>query len=158
MNMKERGAKKNKKAQMNLSFGMIFSILLIIFFLSFAFFGIKKLITIQQDTQIKLFIKDLQEDVDKLWTSNSGSNKLSYVLPQKVEKVCFVNEEENLEIYIKKSLIPESRETINHIDMEETLILYGEDEICLNNSNNKISFYIEKAYGDNFVVLNFEEN
>jgi uncharacterized protein (UPF0333 family) len=154
--MKRRGLEFNKRAQMKLSFGMIFSILLIIFFLAFAFFGIKKLIEVQQNTQINLFAKDLQSDVDKLWNSNSGSNKLTYNLPSKVQKVCFENEEENLIIY-RKDGSPYSKK-INHLNMEETLSLYGDDIICIENLNNKISFYIEKAYGDNFVVLTFEEN
>lgn len=158
MNMKERGVKSNKKAQMNLSFGMIFSIILIIFFLSFAFFGIKKIITIQQNTQMNLFLKDFQSDVDKLWNSNSGSNKLSYILPRKVNKICFVEGDKNIELYEKGTLIPIESKKINHINMEETLRLYGEDKICIDILNSRISFYIEKAYGDNFVILTFEED
>lgn len=138
---------------MKLSFGMIFSIMLIVFFLIFAFFGIKKLINVQQETQINFFYQDLQEDVNKLWNSNSGSNEVEYTLPKKISKVCFIDDEnENLKIYSEdEDFIPEGGKKINNLNMEESLA--GEDEVCFEKTNGKVSFYLEKEYGENYVVF-----
>jgi hypothetical protein len=149
--MKKRGSNLNKKAQMKLSFGMIFSIMLIVFFLIFAFFGIKKLIETQQQTQINLFYQDLQNDIDKLWRSNSGSNEVRYTLSKKVMKVCFVDEEKNVELYEEDDFFPSDTRKINHLNLKESL--GEEEELCFETENSKVSFYLEKEYGKNQVII-----
>ena len=124
-----------KRGQMQLSFGMIFSIILIIFFLIFAFMGIKKLVEIQKNVEIKSFVKNFQEDVNKLWNSNSGSSPLSYSLPEKIEKICFEDEEDNLLGYVDG--FPEIRENIEHINLE--LSLDKETQICFKNFKKVLS-------------------
>lgn len=82
---------KNKKAQMNLSFGMIFSIILIIVFIAFAFYGIIKFLDYQKKIQIGQFTMDLQEKVNKMRSATEGSNILSYTLPTKINYICFTD-------------------------------------------------------------------
>ncbi len=50
---------------MKLSFGMIFSIILIIVFLSFAFYAIKIFLNMQTTMQVGKFVEELRNDVDK---------------------------------------------------------------------------------------------
>ena len=77
----------NKNAQMKLSFGMIFSIILIITFLGFGFYAIKSFVGISEDVKIGQFENNLQEDVTELWKSQIGTmsaNRLEYSLPGKI--------------------------------------------------------------------------
>ena len=52
--------KTKKNAQMQLSFGMIFSIILIVFFLAFAFFGIRAFLGVQDSAKTAKFLNDFQ--------------------------------------------------------------------------------------------------
>ena len=51
-----------KRGQMQMSFGMIFSIILIIVFISFAFYVIKKVLDAQRKAEIGLFIEKSNPD------------------------------------------------------------------------------------------------
>src|SRR3989344_9488004 len=78
-----------KRGQMKLSFGMIFSIFLIIIFLGFAFYVIPKFLGFQDSLKVGTFIKDFQDDIDKMWKSAQGSQKVEYLLPKEIIRVCF---------------------------------------------------------------------
>src|SRR3989338_88314 len=98
--MKKRGA-------MELSFGMLFSIILIIIFIAFAIYGVTKFLNLQKNIQTKTFANDLNFDIDKLWKSQ-GAQPVVYTLPGNVEKVCFIEDEFekdiNMEIKSEKSI------------------------------------------------------
>ncbi len=79
------------KAQVKLSFGMIFSIILIIFFIAFAFFAIQKFLGLKDTILVGKFADDIQSDVNKLWEGEQGSQESEYALPKKIEYVCFAN-------------------------------------------------------------------
>ena len=80
----------NKRGQMHLSFGMIFSIILIIAFVAFATYGILKLLAFQQDAKYHQFIDDLSSDIDKVWKSSQGSQEFTYSIPSSISGICFV--------------------------------------------------------------------
>ncbi len=82
---------KRGRGQLDLSFGMIFSIFLIIVFLAFAFYVIKSFLTINEGAQVGSFVNDLQNDVDKAWKGFQSSELVTYDVPNAVEKVCVVN-------------------------------------------------------------------
>jgi hypothetical protein len=139
--------KKNHRGQLDISFGMIFSIILIIVFLAFGFYAIKKFIDLQRTIQIESFLKDFQNDVDKMWKSPQGSQKLSYTLPTKISEVCFTNNEfENL-IFTSKEII--RGKMIENIDIGN--ITSQEDPFCIQNTKGKVSFTIAKDYGETLV-------
>lgn len=138
--MKKRGA-------LELSFGMIFSIILIIVFLAFGFYAIMKFIDLQKTIQIENFLRDFQNDVDKMWKSSQGSQNLVYSLPNKISAVCFKNDEfQNLE-FISKEII--KGKMIEHIDIEK--ITEDENPYCIQNVKGKISLTILKDYGETLV-------
>jgi len=138
--MKKRGA-------LELSFGMIFSIILIIVFLAFGFYAIMKFIDLQKTIQIENFLRDFQNDVDKMWKSSQGSQNLVYSLPTKISAVCFKNDEfQNLE-FISKEII--KGKMIEHIDIEK--ITEDENPYCIQNVKGKISLTILKDYGETLV-------
>lgn len=163
--MKKRGQCKNskiftldfflrkKKAQMKLSFGMIFSIILIIIFISFAFYAILKFLDLQDSVKIAQFGDDLQSDIDKMWRGAQGEREVDYSLPTKITSVCFKDDEYGNMVFRSDKFI-EGRK-IEHIDFEKTLA--GEDSFCIENINGKIKMILKKEYGDALVTIENEE-
>ncbi len=80
-----------KSGQMQMSFGMIFSIILIILFLAFAFYGIKTFINIQNSAVLGKFFSEFQSDIDRVWRSAETSQEKEYILPPKINYVCFAD-------------------------------------------------------------------
>lgn len=91
-NTKTRFFTKSKKGQLfGMPFNMLFSILLIIFFLVAGFIAIRFFLGFQKQSQLGLFIKDLQDSLDDSWNSPSASFDFKQTLPSGIEYVCFIN-------------------------------------------------------------------
>ncbi|MFH1787684.1 MAG: hypothetical protein ABH811_02755, partial [archaeon] len=155
------------------SFGMIFSIILIIVFISFAFYVIKILIEGQQRDTIFLFKEDLQNDIDKIWRgSGSLSRPGGYSLPKKIEYACFVDfsyreRGENKELYSKLKRAFEEYENlifypvgstegvdafeIKHIDL--ITMTKNENPFCIENNDGKIELTIKRDYDQELVLI-----
>lgn len=158
---------------MKLSFGMIFSIILIVIFITFAFYVIKTLLQGQERDLALLFKEDLQEDVDKIWRgSGSLARPEGYTLPKKIEYVCFldgrsskkgVNEEfynslkklfyeyENLIFYPIGSAKGLDAAIIEHIDIEE--ITKDDNPFCIENIDGKVRMTIKRDYNEELVLI-----
>lgn len=134
---------------MKLSFGMIFSIIMIIVFLVFAFYGIGKFLNFQKAIKFTQFEENLQSDIDTLWKSSSGDGKeVSYYLPSDVRSICFLDEEfKNLRYNSKK---PRSGLILAHLDIDKTL--GNSNSLCIENINNRVEFKLEKNYGETVIV------
>ena len=74
---------------MKLSFGMIFSIILIAIFLAVAVFAIQKFLQLQETVQVSKLTDELQSDIDKIWRSSQGSVEREYNGPKNVVYLCF---------------------------------------------------------------------
>lgn len=85
----ERRGRELKKGQIQLSFGMIFSIIIIIATVAVAFYIISHFLSLNKCTQISFFYDDLQKTVDRMWTSDAASQTLSVDMPGDIESVCF---------------------------------------------------------------------
>ena len=161
-----------KRSQMKLSFGMIFSIILIVAFISFAFYAIQKFLEIQRVAQIGQFVDSLQKDVDKMWRSSQGSQAEEYFLPSRIDYVCFVDyslpgrgdnkelykklkqvfyEFENLIFYTVGSAEGLDAVVIKNIDIEK--ITEDENPFCIENSKGKVRMTIKKDWGDALVTI-----
>ncbi len=141
--------KEKTKGQINLSFGMIFSIILIIAFIVFAFYAIKKFLDFQDTINIEKFKSDLQTDIDNLWRSSDGSQEVQYNLPRKINAVCFKNDEyENLYFDSAKIILGEK---VEHLDILATID--GEESACFENTNGKVSMILKKDFGDILVTI-----
>lgn len=139
-----------KKGQMQLSFGMIFTIIMIIVFLAFAFYAITKFLELQQSIQISTFLNNFQDDVNKMWKSVQGSQTVVYTLPSYVSAVCFVNGDPvgNLK-FTSKQIIPEK--TIDNIDVAK--ITKDESPFCVQTADGKLIMTIEKNFGETLVTV-----
>ena len=160
-----------KKGQIKLSFGMIFSIILIIVFLAFAFYAIKTFLGIQYNVQTEKFINDLKSDIDRVWKSTESSGEEEYALPSKIDYICFIDFEasangpmeniyselgfvyfgdENMMFYPIGSSNTDSVKIIN-IALEE--ITSGENPFCIENVRGKVTLTLVKDIDEALVTI-----
>lgn len=135
---------QNKKAQMKISFGMIFSIILVIAFLGFGFFAIQKFLSMQENIIMKKFIDNFQEDIGKVADSTQASKKVEYMVPRDLTSVCFeYNPYYNVLIYSGEIF---EDHTFKKINIEKTLGV--RDSVCSQAREGKITFYLSKEFSD----------
>lgn len=148
--MTKRGGKGGKKAQLNLSFGMIFSIFLIVVFIAAAIYAIVKFLDLQSTIQISKFSQDLQEDINRAWRGDSGNQSVEYSLPEKIERVCFErdNEFENIKFDSEQIIKGKMLENIDIGAITEI-----ENPYCINNVDGKIKMRIVKKSGEILVRI-----
>lgn len=155
-----------RHGQLKISFGMIFSVIMIIIFLTFGFYAIRTFLGIQEKATIGLFIEDFQDDVNNIWQSIEGSQEEEYNLPKKIEYVCLIDgdspkagkytdffsdlkmaliDENNIAFYPVGSSGIESSE-IKNLDIGE--ITQNENPFCIENKEGKIRLTLVKETGD----------
>jgi len=145
--VKRIGKGQGRRAQMQISFGMIFSIILIIVFVAFAFFGIKKFVEVQQSASISQFKSDFQNDVTNMWNGPQGQQKLQYNLPKKVSGVCITkNTYENL--YFLPRTAGFTGADISHIDLNKI-----SKDLCFENKDGVVSITLKKDFGETLVTV-----
>ena len=92
---------KNKRGQtvFGMSYGVIFSIFVIVFIVAVAFIAIRHFMGLNSCTQIGLFYDSLQQEVERGWSSGSGrylknfegSLPISGFFSSNLKEVCFGN-------------------------------------------------------------------
>jgi len=82
---------KEKRGQMDISFGMIFSIILIIAVLAIAFYVIRYFTSLSSCASVGLFYTALTKEVDQSWAATTSKSLFSGNVPGSVEYVCFGN-------------------------------------------------------------------
>jgi len=131
-----------KRGQLKLSFGMIFSIILIIVFIAFAFYAIGMILDFDKTVNVGKFVNDFQSDVNDMWV-NEGSQEYTYSLSDEVEEVCF---DESKILFKPLGVGGDSDYTeIEHLDIEE--------DFCIENVDGKIKIRIKR---DDAVLLSIE--
>ncbi|MEM3091137.1 MAG: hypothetical protein QXX55_01875 [Candidatus Pacearchaeota archaeon] len=161
---------KIKRGQLQISFGMIFSVILIIIFLVFGFYAIKTFFNVGTSASTVKFISELQNDIDRIWKSTESSEKKEYYLSSRISYVCFVDfsvpaRGENIEFYtnLRRGYYGEENmifypfgssevesAKIKNIDME--YIIQTNNPYCVKNEG-KISFILSKDYGEALVKI-----
>jgi len=144
--------RKGVAGQTQISFGMIFSIILIIFFIAFAIYGITKFLEVNKLAQIEKFKSDFQADINSMWKSTQGSQNVEYLLPKKISQVCFTDTEfENM------YFIPSDYDgaILENIDITKIIknSTSNPKKLCIESSNGKISMTIKKDYNENLVTI-----
>jgi hypothetical protein len=169
---------QNKKAQMKLSFGMIFSIILIIVFLGFAIYAITLFLGVVDSTKIGKFSDDLRGDVNKVWKSSQASQEVEYSLPGRIEKVCFVDYSSepkstgdtslgNESLYNRLKQVYYGEESlffyplgsgkgldaliIEHINIKK--ITKDENPFCIDVEKEKVKMTLKKDYNETLVTI-----
>ena len=145
----------NKKGALELSFGMIFSIILIAVFIAFAFFGIKSFLAVSEQVKYVGFVEDLQTDINNIYQSAQASNLVSYLLPSKITQICFENSGKRNLIFNTKD--PDNHDfdvaTINNLDLISMFPDELSPPICLPVKDGNVSMRLSKGYGSNLVII-----
>lgn len=153
----------NKRGQMEISFGVIFSIILIIIFIAFAIYGISKFLCVSKIAQVDKFKSDFQGDIDKMWGSTQGSQPVEYYIPKKIKQVCFANRQnprtgktENM-YFVPDEFSCDilTSYLLNNINIAKTTAgsTSTPKSLCIDTVNGKISMTIKKDYNENSVTI-----
>lgn len=166
---------KSKKAQgsIEMSFGMIFSIILIIFFVAIAIVVIRYFLNVQACAKIGIFLDGFQTDVDKTWNSQSNSFSFKSTLPSGIEYVCFGDLEKpikgefegeismnigvfkgqkaNLFFYPREKSCKIQYKTIAHLDTQE--MIKNNNPYCIKVDSGSINFRIQKGFNQKLVTI-----
>ncbi|MFA5259460.1 MAG: hypothetical protein WC979_09185 [Candidatus Pacearchaeota archaeon] len=166
--------KRNKKAQetMGMSFGMIFAIILMIFFIVVAFIAIKAFLETSNCAKVKIFVDKVQTEVDKTWNSQQDDSVITGSLPSSVDYICFGNLSRsiygasevigqdieiyevygaNMFIYPIGSSCEMPHHKIKHLDLEGTT--KSENPLCIPVEKGIIKIKIEKAFEKRLVKV-----
>ncbi len=81
----------NKRGAIELSFGMIFSIIIMIAIIGVAVYAITAFLQIGKTSQLSLFHQSFQGTIDDVWSSSITNKVVSFFLPNSIELVCFGN-------------------------------------------------------------------
>lgn len=165
---------KNKKAQeiFGLSFGMIFAVILIIFFVIIAFIVINQFLCTRDCAKTGMFFSELNKKVEEAWNSGDITSKFNIDLPSQVEAVCFANlteyfigtnkvigdkiatydTEDNLFLYApKKTCCDFSSYSIERLNLGR--IIERENPYCIKLSNGRGSLIVEMDNNDRLVRI-----
>lgn len=140
----------SKRGQMKMSFGMIFSIILIVIFIAFAIFAITKFLNLQKSINTSQFITNMQSDVDNVYQSPQSNQPVSYNAPRSVVQACFTNSTSDNLLFFDKSgnIIPGG----NIQDINLSYMTRNGDD-CFNATNGKINFVLSKNFKENLVTI-----
>lgn len=163
-----RRKNSNKKGAMELSFGMIFSIILIIAFVTFTFFVVKKFLDFRDTSMIGKFGSEFQDNVNTIWRASSETgDTYEYFLPGDIQGVCILDTkpgarvtdqeiknnieiafygEENTFLYPNEKAHSLGSKTTEHLDIEKiTAQSGGENPYCIPTKDGKVRIKISKA-------------
>jgi hypothetical protein len=146
----------NKNGQTQISFGLIFSMILIIFFIAFAIYGISKFLCISKSAQVELFKNNLQVNINNMRESTQGfSNSSNYYLPIKIEQVCFYDGEfENMYFVPDKfSCDISTRYMLENVNLAKTLDGSADGKLCIETSKGKLYITVKKDYNEDEVTI-----
>ncbi len=153
------------KGAMELSFGMIFSIILIIAFVAFTFFVVKKFLDFKDTSMIGKFGSEFQTNVNTIWAASSESSQTyEYIVPGKIQGVCIWDSkpgakvtdqkikenieiafygEENTFLYPNEKANDLGSKKVDHLDIEK--ITFSENPYCIKTNEGKVKIKISKA-------------
>ncbi len=152
--MKRR--KINNKAQLKISFGMIFTIILIIFFLAFVIYSINKNKIHYDEIIAGKFTHDLKIDIQEVRNHEQAVIEVTYKVPENISHVYFQapdDSEENIgKVYFNESGY--LAKDIEGINWEYTT--KGNSSIYFNVSNTSqtVTFFLIKGYQIPGVIIN----
>jgi len=82
---------ESKRGQFEISFGMIFSIIIIIATVGVAFYVITQFLSVNECAGIGSFYDDFQKQATNAWESTISKGVYTGNIPTSIEYVCFVN-------------------------------------------------------------------
>ena len=166
---------KSKRSQetLGIGFGVIFSIILIVFFIVVAGIVIKTFLDTKKCAELGIFVDRFGSEVEKTWNSQSYKGQFKGNLPGSIDYVCFANlsnsisgefEEEGYDIALYEGrrantffYLPEKIAcgfpfyNTRHLDIEKITAINNPN--CFEVKKGKISFELEKELDDKLVNI-----
>lgn len=159
--------KRGNKGSIDLSFGMIFSIILIAAIIAVGFYTISYFLNLGKCTEVSLFYDDFQKAVNRAWNSEIARDEFSGSLPSGIESVCigglnsgnsiflkevtelrrFRSQNANTFLYPVKKACNQAFANIEHIDIEDSFR-------CFPVVNKKVKIKLDKGSFDALVKIN----
>lgn len=147
---------------MDLPFGLIFSIFLIVVFIVIAFIAVKYFLNTGKCAEVGTFYRDLEEKVNVVWKSTETETSFKISLPSGITKICFANTtgrfysndilsydaEDNLFLIPSSNACNLGNREIPHIDI--TKITAVKNPYCINNGE---SMRIKKEIYSKLVLI-----
>ncbi len=135
-----------KRGQLEISFGIIFSIFLIIAFIGVGIYAITYFLNLSECAEIGLFYQDLDERVNKAWTSELTREVFSGSVSSDIESVCFGSLEGNPGKY------DEEHQAISRIFRfsEDNVFLFPPEKGC---GQDSASFNLKNAQAEEFFCV-----
>ena len=140
-----------KKAELKITFGLIFTLILIVFFVIFAFASIKKSIVHHDDIIAAQFLHDLDVELQDLRNHEQGFQELNYELPEDINHVYFeaepeeeVEEGERRGVWVHFNNTRYPGRVLYFINIPFSGI--GEDLLILNVTNSSVKVFLVKKY------------
>ena len=155
-----------------MSFGMIFSIILIVLFLAFTVYGIMMFLNFQKSVQVGQFMEYMQDDINTMWSGSLGLVDKEYRIPEAIQYACFfdLNTQpigpktefasdfelfsegvNNFYFYPVGSAEGLDSKVIKNIDIAK--ITSSENPYCIPNAKGKIKMTIKMDLGDSLVTV-----
>jgi hypothetical protein len=160
-----------KRGQFRISFGMMFSMILIAVFVFLAFYVISMFLDIKDEVETGGFIDDLGDEIERLHKSTGGAEKTKTLRLGKDEitHVCFFDFErgqsgpydeqfndikrktsasDNFYFYPRRFAEFDSAE-IKHVDMEN----FEQNPYCIRAQDREFEFRLSKDIGDSLIKI-----
>ncbi len=168
---------KSKRSQetLGIGFGVIFSIILIVFFIVIAGIVIKSFLDTKRCAELGIFVDRFGSEVKKTWNSQSYKGQFKSNLPGSIDYVCFANlsnsisgefgdegydialyegRKANTFFYPTNKACEMPFNQINHLDLER--ITRVNNPNCVPIVKSRIVLEIEKGLNDRFVNVIIE--
>ncbi len=166
---------RNKKSQeaIGMSFSMIFSIILIIFFIAVAFMAIRYFLKVQNCARVGDFVSEVKIKTTEAWDSQKSGFEKKYILPSNLEYVCFADlsqelrgqneavledlgffqewEKSNMLLYPKGNSCNMPVHNIEHLDIAK--MTKTKNPYCIEVKSGQITLKFEKGYVDRLVTI-----
>jgi hypothetical protein len=163
--------KRGKKGALEMSFSMIFSVILIIAFVAAGFYVVKMFLTVKSCADTGTFYADLQTSITNAWKSPETSKTFNAVLPTDFTYACVINWSEDtgrginadmfnqLSVFEKNFVLwPRGKACkgfegidLAHIDLQQ--MTSDNNPFCIKVDKGKVSIKIEKTINENLVRI-----
>lgn len=161
---------RGKKGSIQISFGVIFSIIIIIAVIGVAFYVINYFLNLSKCTNVSLFYQEFQDEVDEAW--NSEITRATFVgkLPGEIESVCFRDGESagsgeeyealsdyfrsrgNMFLYPPEYACKQTSRKVEHVDLSGL----PNGWYCFSANNGEVRIPLEKGSFDALVKIKKE--
>lgn len=157
-----------KRGQLDIGFGMIFSIILIIAFIGIAIYVVMAFLNTSNCANIGLFYNDIEAKINSAWSEVEVQYVFTDSVPGTVQKVCFGNttmpavadsttEYEQAKIYFATGhnlfLFPLVKKCEANLGSQKLAHVTTDNFFCVNAVKGKISVKLSKTSSDSLVKL-----